>query len=214
MTMSMHSTVCSGFDSNIPEITPEKQQYYTNRPLFRAMAIAIQGKDYSRCYNIRPLCDFPVLIILTGQNDGLSAPITFDSIPDADTDTICRKKAARANLETAIGFVMALEEREDAAFGPQPDPVASTTNSSYESYEGHARELGWGNERLVGPSSQWVDMNKYRTWTGNGARYDRILNITERRPFDRHLEMECTCLEQDLRNPEEASSSFAAAMEL
>ncbi|UPL01493.1 hypothetical protein LCI18_012427 [Fusarium solani-melongenae] len=131
MTMSMHGTVCSNFDSKIPATQPEKQQYYTTRPLFRAMAIVIQGKYYSRCYDIRPLFYMPVLIILTGQDDGLSAPITFGSITDAEIVTICDKVAARANLETAIGFVMALEEREDAAFGPQPDPVASTANSCY-----------------------------------------------------------------------------------
>ncbi|WAO89578.1 Hypothetical protein NCS54_00697200 [Fusarium falciforme] len=79
MTMSMHGTVCSNFDSRIPTIKPEKQQYYITRPLFRAMAIAIQGKVYSRCYDSRPLSYMPVLIILTSQDDGLSAPITFDS---------------------------------------------------------------------------------------------------------------------------------------
>ncbi|KAJ4222634.1 hypothetical protein FSOLCH5_012681 [Fusarium solani] len=200
MTMSMHGTVCSGFDSKIPATQPEKQQYYTTRPLFRAMAIAIQGKDYSRCYDIRHLSYMPVLIILTGRDDGLSAPITFDKITDAEIITICGKVAARTNLETAIGFVTALEERENAAFGPQPDPVASTANSCYIFRENRAEQLGWDNEPLERLSSQWVDMNQYPTWTGLGARYDRILNIIGRRPFERHLEWDCDCIEQDLRN--------------
>ncbi|KAJ4194520.1 hypothetical protein NW767_010024 [Fusarium falciforme] len=95
---------------------------------------------------------------------------------------------------------MALEEREDAAFGPQPDPVASTANSCYLFRENRAEQLDWDNGPLAGPSSQWMDMNQYPTWTGLGARYDRTLNIIERRPFERHMEWDCDCIEQDLRN--------------
>lgn len=200
----MHGTVCSGLDSKTPKTDPENQQYYITRPLFRAIAIDIQGQDYSRCYDIRPITYMPVLIILTGQDDGLSAPITFDSIPDAETVTIRGKIAARTNLETAIGFIMDLEERENAAFGPQPDPVASTAastgNSIYRYRRSTANELGWGNGPLAGPSSRWVDMKKYPDWTGLGARYDQIIDVIERRSFERHMTLECNCIERDLRN--------------
>ncbi|KAL6363467.1 hypothetical protein LRP88_02883 [Fusarium phalaenopsidis] len=204
LIISMHGTVCSGLDSKTPKAEPENQQYYITRPLFRAIAIAIQGQDSSRCYDIRPITYMPVLIILTGQDDGLNAPITFDSIPDAEIVTIRGKIAARTNIETAMGSIMALEEREDAAFGPQPDPVASmaasTGNSIHRYRRSTAKELGWGNEILTGPSSQWADMNKYPDWTGLGARYDRILDVVERRSFERHMTLECNCIERDFSN--------------
>ncbi|RMJ04984.1 hypothetical protein CDV36_014346 [Fusarium kuroshium] len=206
LVLSMHGTICSGLDSTTPRTEPEKQQWYMTRPLFRAIAIAIQGKDYNQCDSVHHITRVPVLIILTGQDDGLSAPVTFDSITDAEVITIHGKIAARMSLETAIGFIMALEEREDTAFGPQPDPVASTT--SYDHWiQTDASKLGWGDEPLTGPSSQWVDMNRYPDWTGEGARYDQtgFVNGLARTC----LEGSCKCTDKDRRD-QQAVVSFEA----
>ncbi|KAJ9145479.1 hypothetical protein NKR23_g5406 [Pleurostoma richardsiae] len=102
----------------------------------------------------------PVLVILTGQEDGLSAPITFETLGDkVATSVINGRQTARMTLEIAIGFVVALEEREDAAFGEQPDPFLSTANTGNGGpvycplFQKTAKKLGWGNEQLLGPSS-------------------------------------------------------------
>ncbi|KAM5374343.1 hypothetical protein ACJZ2D_006516 [Fusarium nematophilum] len=64
-------------------------------------------------------------------------------------------ETARTTVETAVSFVMALEEREEAAFGPWPDPVASTANdgpetSFYWPFQEVARHHGWRDDLLTG----------------------------------------------------------------
>ena len=54
---------------------------------------------------------------------------------------------------------MDLEKREVAAFGPRPDPAASTQDLEDGRFRGpvvryEAQQLGWGDEPLARPSSQ------------------------------------------------------------
>lgn len=179
LAMRMHATINTRLDSI------RAQQVYTTRPLFRAMAIIIPGQNYHTCGVVSRVAAMPVLIVLTGENEGISAPISFDAIADrAEMVTVGGKAAVRTDLETAIGFVMLLEEREDGAFGPQPNPVASTAASTvdvesgeqlYKNVQIMARQLGWTDEPLVGPSSQWVDAEKYSDWTGHGAQMNAVV---------------------------------------
>ncbi|KAK7413285.1 hypothetical protein QQX98_007873 [Neonectria punicea] len=184
LAMHMHAIINTRLDSLKP------QQFYTTRPLFRAVAIIIPGQNYSTCGLVSRVAAMSVLLVLTGEDEGLSAPISFDSIADrAEIVTVGGKAAIRTHLETAIDFIMLLEEREDAAFGPQPDPVASTAASTlanranveneetlYEFYQMPAVALGWNaDEPLAGPSSQWVDTDKYPNWTGYGAQMDAVV---------------------------------------
>ncbi|KAL2679334.1 hypothetical protein Neosp_010107 [[Neocosmospora] mangrovei] len=179
LAMQMHATINTCLDSI------KAQQFYTTRPLFRAMTIVIPGQSYYTCGLVSRVATMSVLIILTGEQEGLSEPISFDSIADrAETVTIGGKEGVRTNLETAIDFIMFLEEREEAALGPQPDPIASTGASALDEWEGEwiyeraqtmANGLGWDDEPLVGPSSRWVDTDEYPDWTGHGAQMDAVV---------------------------------------
>lgn len=73
----------------------------------------------------------PRSIIRTGNEEGLSAPITFDPIAeDLRKGIVFGDKgeisAVETTLETAINFLMDLEQRAIAAFGLRPYPVEST----------------------------------------------------------------------------------------
>ncbi|RTE83216.1 hypothetical protein BHE90_002207 [Fusarium euwallaceae] len=179
LAMRMHTMINTRLDSI------KAPQFYTTRPLFRAIAIVIPGQSYYTCGLVSRIATMPVLLVLTGEHEGLSAPISFDSIADrTETVTIGGKEAVRTNLETAVDFVMFLEKREESAFGPQPDPIASTDASAlgdwtgewiYENVQLMANQLGWDDEPLVGPSSQGADTDKYPDWTGQGAHTDAVL---------------------------------------
>lgn len=184
-------------------------QFYHLRPLFRAVAIAILGRYYDSCHHVANISEMPVLTILTGNEEGLSAPITFGSIKD-NAIVHCfegGRQSARTTLATAVTFVMAMEEREIAAFGELPDPEASTVDPEEE------KETFWSDEeyiaerlgriasspRLLGPSSKWVDKSKYKEWTGMSARYDLIeMNRLEHQAY--RMVSGCSCHDHD-RSP-------------
>ena len=56
------------------------QKFLLLQPLFRAVAIVIKSADYTTA--VPAIAEVPVLIVLTGVEDGLSAPITFDPIAE------------------------------------------------------------------------------------------------------------------------------------
>ncbi len=100
------------------------QKFLILQPLFRAVAIVVKPADYD--VELQDTGQAPALIVLTGVQDGLSAPITFDSIVDkigARYQAEGSVQAAETSLATAVRFAMDLEERELAAFGPSPDPA-------------------------------------------------------------------------------------------
>ncbi|KAK3324806.1 hypothetical protein B0T19DRAFT_403001 [Cercophora scortea] len=104
----------------------DKSELYILQPLFRAVAITLLYDDYDD-RGSNTMVDLPVLLILTGVESSLSAPITFDAIEDKITARIDGSsghgKAVRATLDAAIEFVMALERREIKAFGLRPKPA-------------------------------------------------------------------------------------------
>ncbi|KAL2023598.1 hypothetical protein VTK56DRAFT_1755 [Thermocarpiscus australiensis] len=148
------------------------QEFFIVQPLFRALAIVIRNESFRP--EVSDIGQLSVLIVRTGVEDGLSAPISFDSIAHQISGFACGphgSTAVETTLGTAVDFVMDLEKREVAAFGPRPDPVASTKGLEDGCFRGpivldQARRLGWGDEPLVGPSSRWVDPEKYPEWTG------------------------------------------------
>lgn len=156
------------------------------RPLFRALAIVIKSADYNT--SVPAIAEIPVVIVLTGVEDGLSAPITFDSI--ADRIRVCHQaedaiQVAETSLATAVTFAIDLEQREVAALGPRPDPAETGKDPRRSCFlaPGEALMLvqcdGWeGEEAPEGPSSSWVDLDVYPHWTGGGgggAKYDQTL---------------------------------------
>ncbi|KAM0548864.1 hypothetical protein ACHAPJ_009720 [Fusarium lateritium] len=195
LAMRMHTAINNRLDSL------EAKDFYITRPLFRAVAIVVPGQNYSTCGVISHLATMPVLVILSGENEGLSPPISFDRIASkAELITVGGKVGVRTDLETAIDFIMFLEHRQDSVFGPQPDPVAALTSTGkrgeqlYEYERIKAKLLGMDGEFPLSPSSQWVDTGIYQDWTGSGAHDDAVVmrNYWERSMW-RHHAQTCTC---------------------
>ena len=158
------------------------QEFFVLQPLFRAIAIVVCNSSLD--IESPSIPQLSVVIVRTGIEDGLSAPITFDSIADKITKSLDsasgEARAVQTTLETATTFLMELEQREIAAFGMRPDPVTSTKGleSGYllgrDELLRRARRLGWTDDMglLEGPSSNWVDETLYPVWSGIAAVYD------------------------------------------
>ncbi len=90
-----------------------------------------------------------VLMVLTGDEDGLNEPIKFDairsqSLPLARTDVTDKTEIIRVSLKTAVWFVADLERREeeaipqlrrggtDQSLGPHTDNVSFDPTSASE----------------------------------------------------------------------------------
>ncbi|GAB1312088.1 VPS9 domain-containing protein [Madurella fahalii] len=101
------------------------RQFYVLQPLFRALLVvvctdAFEDRDSGNAG------DMPVLLVRTSEEQGLSAPISFDSIRDHASSSYGENdRAVKTTLETAVDFAMGLEAREAAVFGLQPDPAAA-----------------------------------------------------------------------------------------
>jgi hypothetical protein len=167
-----------GFESWEPIFS---QKFRSLQPLFRAVAIVINLGDYRIA--IPDIAEIPVLVVVTGIEEGLSAPITLESITHDDTHKHHRVddsiQVVETSLATAVRFVMDLEKCEVAAFGPKPDPGQASKEPRRSCLLGEyealvlAQRYGWEEEEAPkGPSSSWVDTNIYREWTGAGANFD------------------------------------------
>lgn len=159
---------CEGL--HLPEVFFHSQKKFLLQPLFQAIIISIRLETFNKDTELSQL---PVLLIRTGIEEGLSAPISFDPIAHKISSFLyspCGKAAAQVTLETAVEFIMSLESREVAAFGYQPSPAVSSqelddTCIADLDIMHEARKFGWGDEPLVGPSSQWVaDPEESITW--------------------------------------------------
>ncbi|QLI71383.1 uncharacterized protein G6M90_00g074860 [Metarhizium brunneum] len=152
------------------------------QPLFRALLVIICSKAYNKedSKHIGPL---PVILVSTGIEDGLSAPIKFDSIKDKIRGYVegMNRKAVKTTLEVAVDFVMGLEAREAEVLGLQPDPVLvwrahPNVIEMWEKLE--------GDQPLFGPSSRYMDVKKWISWQGTGEQSDRwIMDQYEKREF-------------------------------
>lgn len=160
-----------------------EQDYFVLQPLFRAIAMVIHFNIDASSRDISDVRTMSVLIVTTGVENGLSAPISFDSISeDLRTDVLCGDEgeviAIETTVETAVDFLMELEQREIAAFGVRPDPIESTRNLGIGYCQPRdelleiAAELGWKGDLqiLKEPSSTWVDKERYPRWSGSGAK--------------------------------------------
>lgn len=146
---------------------------YMLQPLFQALLIIVCVRSYTFREDSTNIGQFPVLLVRTGVEQGLSAPITFQGLAGAggNSDSAYYIKTA---LETAVDFVMALEAREAAVFGLQPDPKAAFESWKESLICGMGLyEEDLGDEPVIGPSSKFVDVNKYSTWGGHGRCQDR-----------------------------------------
>ncbi|KAK3939971.1 hypothetical protein QBC46DRAFT_314568 [Diplogelasinospora grovesii] len=187
--------------SREPEQHVRDLDFFILQPVFRAVAVAARTRDYEG-ENRSELGRVPVLVVRTGVEEGLSAPIDLDAIPedkrkgvvteDGGPDGKILLSAVETDLDTAVAFLMGLEQREIAAFGLRPDPVESTRNleSGFTELTREdvlliADRLGWDAEAWPppeGPSSTWVDTEIYTTWSGLGAEADDVYDATTATP--------------------------------
>jgi hypothetical protein len=155
-------------------------KYHRLQPLFRALLVVVDSKYYKTEDDSTTVGGMPVFLVRTGTEDGLSAPITFGSIADKIEGYEAEGQAvAKTSLETAIDFVIALEQRERAAFGVQP-PLADDCpwdTNLVDTYDWEAQP--WGDEPLTGPSSRFVDTEEYPHWSGAGMRQDLFMRRNE-----------------------------------
>ncbi|KAH7141591.1 hypothetical protein B0J13DRAFT_445795, partial [Dactylonectria estremocensis] len=121
---------------------------------------------------------FPVFLVRTGVEKGLSAPITFRGVAGVEDDFTYYVKMT---LETAVDFIMAMEAREAAVFGVQPDPKAAWDSWRRDMNSMGEYEEDLGDEPVIGPSSRFVDCSKYYSWGGNGRTQGRIAMQSEER---------------------------------
>lgn len=142
-------------------------RHHVLQPLFRALFILVPGEQYNN-QDSRTVGELPVYLVRTGVEEGLSAPITFDLITTAISH-IEPGCVVQVTLQTAIDFVIYLEAREAVAFDLRPDPVAEWKPDEEDLRIW--RQLK-GNEPLIGPSSQWVDTERYPQWLGAGQQDD------------------------------------------
>ncbi|KAF9770674.1 hypothetical protein IL306_011733 [Fusarium sp. DS 682] len=146
--MELHQTICDRLNRTLPAVEVPGHKHYSLRPLFQALSIVMGESDYQSCGVIAKISQLPVLIALTDETEGMSEPITFDSIAEnLESIVIEGKQAVRTTLETAINFVTDLQERENAAFGPQPDPLESTADPEFAKHlygveQFHAEKMG------------------------------------------------------------------------
>ncbi|KAI0008462.1 hypothetical protein F4779DRAFT_586939 [Xylariaceae sp. FL0662B] len=152
------------------------------QPLFQALLIIVCSEDYHN-EDSKTVGRLPVFLVRTGIEDGLSAPITFETIADKiDGDAGEAENIVKTTLETAVDFVISLEAREAATLGLHPDPVVAWERS-LEHVPPSWKEI-LGDELLTGPSSKFIDSKKYPEWAGAGEDEEaRIMVHHERQRF-------------------------------
>lgn len=154
---------------------------YILQPLFRAIMIVVSEAYYLN-ETSEAVGKLPVFLIRTGVEDGLSAPITFDAISDSIISRVdgVGAGAVQTTLETAIDFIIGLEEREVTVFGFQPNPLAS-----WQPWPELLADCGIppGDEYLHGPTSKFVDANKFSQciFTKNDENTVTIVNMFHNR---------------------------------
>lgn len=199
--ISLNQAICAGVEACRPthEASREAIPYssypvgcraYVLQPLFQALIMVISTQNYA-LQDSKTVGTLPVFLVRTGVEEGLSAPITFESIADKihiEGHRGGKEVIIRTTLETAIDFVMDLEAREAAVFGLQPDPVTVWKPSRRHDLD-RWRDIA-GDRPLIGPSSRFVDVQKYPEWTGQARELDSEIAKEEEREFCRSSEFD------------------------
>ncbi|QPH03758.1 hypothetical protein C2857_000129 [Epichloe festucae Fl1] len=179
----------------------QDHEFYVLQPLFQAIMIVVSVAFY-RKEDSSSVGRLPVYLVRTGLEDNLSAPITFDAISEKIISHLhgLGTGGVMVTLETAIDFVMDLEAREVAVFGIQPDPL-----KSWLTWPELLDECGIppGEEHLHGPTSKFVDVNKFPGWSDLALKFDRMCSRRERNSFEA-MEFLCNrsklCLKENKRD--------------
>jgi len=163
-----------------------KQVFYYLQPTFEAIAISIRAVNFN--YEAPDVANLPVLIVRTGVEHGLRAPITLDTIPSAARINECTDHngalvAIETRLEMAVTFLVELEHREaEATASSSVLNIAQITKDMTKDVVGNevawaAEELGWDTASmgaLNGPSSSWANPERYKDWSDNMQSLDEF----------------------------------------
>ncbi|KAM0342384.1 hypothetical protein ACHAPU_009571 [Fusarium lateritium] len=147
-------------------------RFHILQPLFKAFTIILMEEDFD--ITILDMGKLPVIISLTGREEGLSAELSFDCIKNHVTNFVS-ETAVQLPMGIAIEFIMALSEREIAVFGIQPDPVESTRgpqywpNPSSTTIDEDVQRLGGGDDPVDGRRSTWIDTETHTGWPAESA---------------------------------------------
>ncbi|XWW96211.1 hypothetical protein V2A60_004184 [Cordyceps javanica] len=161
---------------------------YVLQPVFHAIAVALRTSAYD--IHMADFSDTPVLIVCTGQEQGLSAAIDLSTVDEKDrrgvvTDSSGKMVAVETSVRVAIPFLLALEAREQHALGMKPNTVQSIrVLTDYElPFEGR-EALGWDTRtmgELRGPSSSWADQEHQHHQAETSFCMQRALNAFDTR---------------------------------
>lgn len=149
-------------------------QNYQIRPLFRALLIFVDPKNY-HLEDSTTVGDMRVTLVRTGIEEGLSAPIPFHTIQQY-AETVDSPDVVTTTLRAAIDFVIALEDRERAASTSTPVPPASYLRK-WKAEFGDQEPVRYPSSKLVSDenASEWG-------WFGDSEDYDsRCMSGIERR---------------------------------
>jgi hypothetical protein len=144
-------------DENSQPVGPVCHDGYALRSLYKALIAIASCADYDG-ENSTTAGRFPIYLVRTGVEDGLSAPISFDAEVAAQRMKYISDDVVETNLEAAVDFIMALEARETAVFGIQPDPASVIVRPCAIPKDKNGRKL----TKL--PSTQWVSDEKAAEW--------------------------------------------------
>lgn len=155
---------------------PKDHQNYQIRPLFGALLMVINLKDY-HLEDSKTVGDIRVSLVRTGIEEGLSAPITFHTFQQqAGTESTDSPDTITTTLQPAVDFIIALEDRERAA-----SIFTTVPNSDYLRYW---KSCFGDQESVCYPSSRLVSDEKAAEWGWCGDSEDkdsRAMNQWERR---------------------------------
>ncbi|KAK8085848.1 hypothetical protein PG997_007119 [Apiospora hydei] len=163
---------------DIEEVCTADEDYYDILPLFKSMIIVTKQLPTGVHED---LSQMQVYLILTGNVEGLSAPISFDSLYAKDQDLsiggACgpQPDMVLTTLEAAVEFVQEVERREQSVFGIWPDPDTVPPDPVPAGMD-LLRKAGWTGKDLLEPSHLWVDTAQWPFWFGGGKHvYTRML---------------------------------------
>lgn len=160
--------------------SPSRFRSYHIHPLFRALAIVVQTSNYrnmissswfdSSDESLSDIGSMVVTLVSTGDDRRLSAPITLDTTLTG----VDKVSYTSLTLADAIWLVLELKKREKLATSTVPlQPVVVWNNGLKPQHHGgysyltnlphwFTKTIGWTDGPIVGPSSSWVDLDKYR----------------------------------------------------
>ncbi|KAH6617559.1 hypothetical protein F5144DRAFT_499234 [Chaetomium tenue] len=154
---------------------------YALQSLYKALIAITNCADYDG-EDSTTVGRFPVYLVRTGVEDDLSAPFSFDTEVAAQKMKYVSENVVETNLEAAVDFIMALEGRETAVFGIQPDPASIMEPPRDEK----------GRKLTTLPNTQWVSDEKAAEWgwCGQGQWFDEVVGFAnERMELDDYKEL-------------------------